>query len=146
MKQAFYIATSGRPGPVVIDVPKDTTSPDELFDFVYPDSAHIRSYNPPVSPEKNQIERAVEAILQAKQPVIYAGGGAINSNASSELIKINDILDFPVTNTLMGLGVYPATHKRFLGMLGMHGTYQANMAMHNADPVSYTHLTLPTKA
>ena len=133
VKQAFYIATSGRPGPVVIDVPKDTTSPDELFDFVYPDSAHIRSYNPPVSPEKNQIERAVEAILQAKQPVIYAGGGAINSNASSELIKINDILDFPVTNTLMGLGVYPATHKRFLGMLGMHGTYQANMAMHNAD-------------
>ena len=133
VKQAFYIATSGRPGPVVIDVPKDTTSPDELFDFVYPDSAHIRSYNPPVSPEKKQIERAVEAIFQAKQPVIYAGGGAINSNASSELIKINDILDFPVTNTLMGLGVYPATHKRFLGMLGMHGTYQANMAMHNAD-------------
>ena len=133
VKQAFYIATSGRPGPVVIDVPKDTTSPDELFDFVYPDSAHIRSYNPPVSPEKKQIKRAVEAIFQAKQPVIYAGGGAINSNASSELIKINDILDFPVTNTLMGLGVYPATHKRFLGMLGMHGTYQANMAMHNAD-------------
>ena len=133
VKQAFYIATSGRPGPVVIDVPKDTTSPDELFDFVYPDSAHIRSYNPPISPEKKQIERAVEAMLKARQPVIYAGGGAINSNASSELIKLNDILDFPVTNTLMGLGVYPATHKRFLGMLGMHGTYQANMAMHNAD-------------
>ena len=133
VKQAFYIATSGRPGPVVIDVPKDTTSPDELFDFVYPDSAHIRSYNPPISPEKKQIERAVEAMLKARQPVIYAGGGAINSNASSELIKLNEILDFPVTNTLMGLGVYPATHKRFLGMLGMHGTYQANMAMHNAD-------------
>ena len=133
VKQAFYIATSGRPGPVVIDVPKDTTSPDELFDFVYPDSAHIRSYNPPISPEKKQIERAVEAMLKARQPVIYAGGGAINSNASSELIKLNDILDFPVTNTLMGLGVYPATHKGFLGMLGMHGTYQANMAMHNAD-------------
>ena len=133
VKQAFYIATSGRPGPVVIDVPKDTTSPDELFDFVYPDSARIRSYNPPIFPEKKQIERAVEAMLKAKQPVIYAGGGAINSNASSELIKLNDILDFPVTNTLMGLGVYPATHKRFLGMLGMHGTYQANMAMHNAD-------------
>ena len=133
VKQAFYIATSGRPGPVVIDVPKDTTSPDEIFDFVYPDSANIRSYNPPISPEKKQIERAVEAMLKARQPVIYAGGGAINSNASSELIKLNDILDFPVTNTLMGLGVYPATHKRFLGMLGMHGTYQANMAMHNAD-------------
>ena len=133
VKQAFYLATSGRPGPVVIDVPKDTTSPDELFDFVYPDSANIRSYNPPISPEKKQIERAVEAMLKARKPVIYAGGGAINSNASSELIKLNDILDFPVTNTLMGLGVYPATHKRFLGMLGMHGTYQANMAMHNAD-------------
>ena len=133
VKQAFYIATSGRPGPVVIDVPKDTTSPDELFDFVYPDSARIRSYNPPIFPDKKQIERAVEAMLKASQPVIYAGGGAINSNASSELIKLNDILDFPVTNTLMGLGVYPATHKRFLGMLGMHGTYQANMAMHNAD-------------
>ena len=133
VKQAFYIATSGRPGPVVIDVPKDTTSPDELFDYVYPDSAHIRSYNPPVSPEKKQIERAVEAILQAKQPVIYAGGGTIASNASDELRELNELIDFPVTNTVMGLGVYPATHKRFLGMLGMHGTYQANMAMHNAD-------------
>ena len=133
IKQAFYIATSGRPGPVVIDVPKDTTSPEEVFDFVYPDKADIRSYNPLILPEKKQIVRAVEAMLQANQPVIYAGGGAINSNASSELIKLNDLLDFPVTNTLMGLGVYPATHKRFLGMLGLHGTYQANMAMHNAD-------------
>ena len=133
VKQAFYIATSGRPGPVVIDVPKDTTAPDKLFEFNYPNKVNIRSYSPPIDPEKNQIERAVEAIIASEKPVIYAGGGAINSNASSELIKLNEILDFPVTNTLMGLGVYPATHERFLGMLGMHGTYQANMAMHNAD-------------
>ena len=133
VKHAFHIATSGRPGPVVIDVPKDTTSPDKLFDFVYPEKVNIRSYNPPINPEKEQIERAVKAILDAEKPVIYAGGGAINSNASEELLLLNKILDFPVTNTLMGLGIYPATHERFLGMLGMHGTYQANMAMHNAD-------------
>ena len=133
VKQAFYIATSGRPGPVVIDVPKDTTAPDKLFNFEYPEQVNIRSYNPPTNPNKKQIERAVEAILGAEKPVIYAGGGAINSNASEELLSLNKILDFPVTNTLMGLGIYPATHERFLGMLGMHGTYQANMAMHNAD-------------
>ena len=133
VKHAFHIATSGRPGPVVIDVPKDTTAPDKLFDFVYPEKVNIRSYNPPINPEKEQIERAVKAILDAEKPVIYAGGGAINSNASEELLLLNKILDFPVTNTLMGLGIYPATHERFLGMLGMHGTYQANMAMHNAD-------------
>ena len=133
VKHAFHIATSGRPGPVVIDVPKDTTAPDKLFVFVYPEKVNIRSYNPPINPEKEQIERAVEAILDAEKPVIYAGGGAINSNASEELLLLNKILDFPVTNTLMGLGIYPATHERFLGMLGMHGTYQANMAMHNAD-------------
>ena len=133
VKQAFYIATSGRPGPVVIDVPKDTTAPDKLFEFKYPNDVDIRSYKPPIDPDPRQIERAVDAIIESNKPVIYAGGGAINSNASEELIRLNEILDFPVTNTLMGLGVYPATHKRFLGMLGMHGTYQANMSMHNAD-------------
>ena len=133
VKQAFHIATSGRPGPVVIDVPKDTTAPDKLFEFKYPNDVNIRSYKPPIDPDPNQIERAVDAIIESNKPVIYAGGGAINSNASEELIRLNEILDFPVTNTLMGLGVYPATHKRFLGMLGMHGTYQANMSMHNAD-------------
>ena len=133
VKQAFHIATSGRPGPVVIDVPKDTTAPDKLFEFKYPNDVNIRSYKPPIDPDPRQIERAVDAILESNKPVIYAGGGAINSNASEELIRLNEILDFPVTNTLMGLGVYPATHKRFLGMLGMHGTYQANMSMHNAD-------------
>ena len=133
VKQAFHIATSGRPGPVVIDVPKDTTAPDKLFEFKYPNDVDIRSYKPPIDPDPKQIERAVDAIIESNKPVIYAGGGAINSNASEELIRLNEILDFPVTNTLMGLGVYPATHKRFLGMLGMHGKYQANMSMHNAD-------------
>ena len=133
MKEAFYIATSGRPGPVVIDIPKDTTAPDKLFDYNPPKSVKIRSYNPPIEPDPNQIERAVSEILKAKRPVIYAGGGAINSNASKELYELNNLLNFPVTNTLMGLGVYPADHKRFMGMLGMHGTYQSNMAMHNAD-------------
>ena len=133
VKQAFHIATSGRPGPVVIDVPKDTTAPDNLFEFKYPKDVDIRSYKPPIDPDPKQIERAVDTIIESNKPVIYAGGGAINSNASEELIRLNEILDFPVTNTLMGLGVYPATHERFLGMLGMHGTYQANMSMHNAD-------------
>ena len=133
IKEAFHVATSGRPGPVVIDIPKDMTAPENLFEYSYPEQANIRSYNPPVNPDQNQIKRAVTEIMQAKKPVIYAGGGAIASNAEEELIQLNEILDVPVTNTLMGLGIYPATHKRFLGMLGMHGTYQANMAMHNAD-------------
>ena len=133
VKEAFHIATSGRQGPVVIDVPKDLTNPDELFDFNYPEKANIRSYNPPVKPENHQVSRAVDAILTAERPVIYAGGGTISSNASDQLRELNELIDFPVTNTLMGLGVYPGTGKRFLGMLGMHGTYQANMAMHNAD-------------
>ena len=133
VKEAFYIATSGRPGPVVIDVPKDLTHPDFKFDFEYPKEAKIRSYNPPILPLEDQVKRAVEAILEAKQPVIYAGGGTISSNASNELIKFQKLTNAPVTNTLMGLGVFPATNKNFMGMLGMHGTYQANMAMHNAD-------------
>ena len=133
VKEAFYIATSGRPGPVVIDIPKDTTAPDKLFDYNPPKSVKIRSYNPPVEPDSKQIQRAVTEILKAKKPVIYAGGGAINSNAAKELFELNEFLNFPVTNTLMGLGIYPATNKRFMGMLGMHGTYQSNMAMHNAD-------------
>ena len=133
VKEAFYVATSGRQGPVVIDVPKDLTNPDDLFDFNYPDEANIRSYNPPIKPEENQIDRVIEALKNSKRPVIYAGGGTIASNASSELREFNSYIKAPVTNTLMGLGVYPGTDKYFLGMLGMHGTYQANMAMHNAD-------------
>jgi acetolactate synthase-1/2/3 large subunit len=127
------VATTGRPGPVVIDIPKDMTAPENIFDYSYPEKADIRSYNPPTDPDKHQVQRAVNEIMQARKPVIYAGGGAIASNAEEELLQLNQILDAPVTNTLMGLGIYPATHKRFLGMLGMHGTYQANMAMHNAD-------------
>ena len=133
VKEAFHIATSGRQGPVVIDIPKDLTNPDDLFDYEYPEEVNIRSYNPPVKPEATQIERVVDAIFYSKKPVIYAGGGTISSNASKELIELNSYINVPVTNTLMGLGVYPATDDKFLGMLGMHGTYQANMAMHNAD-------------
>ena len=133
VKEAFHIATSGRQGPVVIDIPKDLTNPDDLFDYEYPEEVNIRSYNPPVKPEAIQIERVVDAIFNSKKPVIYAGGGTISSNASKELIELNSYINVPVTNTLMGLGVYPATDDKFMGMLGMHGTYQANMAMHNAD-------------
>ena len=133
VKEAFHIATSGRQGPVVIDIPKDITNPDDLFDYEYPSEINIRSYNPPIEPESSQAERAVNAIMNSKRPVIYAGGGTISSNASDELRELNSYIDVPVTNTLMGLGIYPATDERFLGMLGMHGTYQANMAMHNAD-------------
>ena len=133
VKEAFHIATSGRQGPVVIDIPKDITNPDDLFDYEYPSEINIRSYNPPIEPELSQAERVVNAIMDSKKPVIYAGGGTISSNASVELRELNSYIDVPVTNTLMGLGVYPATDERFLGMLGMHGTYQANMAMHNAD-------------
>ena len=133
VKEAFHIATSGRQGPVVIDIPKDLTNPDDLFDYEYPESVSIRSYNPPVEPEENQISRVIEALKECKKPVIYAGGGTIASNASEELRELNSYIKAPVTNTLMGLGVYPGTDKYFLGMLGMHGTYQANMAMHNAD-------------
>ena len=133
IKEAFYVATSGRPGPVVIDIPKDMTAPENLFDYHYPDEINIRSYNPPIDPEQSQVERAVDEIIKSSRPVIYAGGGAIASDAEEILYELNEIMDAPVTNTLMGLGIYPATHHRFLGMLGMHGTYQANMAMHNAD-------------
>ena len=133
VKEAFHIATSGRQGPVVIDIPKDLTNPVDLFDYEYPKDANIRSYNPPVKPDASQIERVVDAIFNSKKPVIYAGGGTISSNASKELIQLNSYINVPVTNTLMGLGVYPATDDKFMGMLGMHGTYQANMAMHNAD-------------
>ena len=133
IKEAFYIATSGRQGPVVIDIPKDLTNPDDLFDFEYPKEANIRSYNPPIEPDQKQISRAVEAIKSSKKTVIYAGGGVISGEAFNELRELNSYVRAPVTNTLMGLGVYPASDKYFLGMLGMHGTYQANMAMHNAD-------------
>ena len=133
VKKAFHIATTGRPGPVVIDVPKDLTDPNYKFEFTYPSEIKMRSYNPPKSGDLSKIKEAVDLIEHAKRPVIYSGGGVIQDDASDELTELARLLNFPVTNTLMGLGAFPGSDPQFMGMLGMHGTYQANMAMHNAD-------------
>ncbi|MGR8978590.1 MAG: biosynthetic-type acetolactate synthase large subunit, partial [Gammaproteobacteria bacterium] len=133
VKKAFYIATTGRPGPVVVDVPKDITDPNIKVPYKYPKKVAIRSYNPVVSGHKGQIKKAVDLLLSAERPVIYTGGGVILGEASAELTEFCRLLEFPVTNTLMGLGAYPATDKQFIGMLGMHGTYEANMTMHESD-------------
>ena len=135
VKKAFYIATTGRPGPVVIDVPKDVTDPARKFEYRYPDTVKMRSYSVPAKGHTGQIKKAVEILLAAKRPIIYAGGGVIQGNAAELLTELSRMLGYPVTNTLMGLGAYPATDKLFLGMLGMHGTYEANMAMHFSDVV-----------
>ena len=133
IKKAFYLATSGRPGPVVVDIPKDLTS--AKTEFNYPDEIVIRSYNPPHAGNSGQIRRAVDLILQSEKPIVYSGGGVVLGNASELLREFTRELGFPITNTLMGLGAYPATDDLFVGMLGMHGTYEANMAMHHADLV-----------
>ncbi|MFC1603181.1 biosynthetic-type acetolactate synthase large subunit [Pseudomonadota bacterium] len=133
IKKAFYIATSGRPGPVVIDVPKDVTNPGDKIPFSYPQKADLRSYNPVKKGHKGQIKKAVDLMLSAKRPVIYSGGGVVIGNSGNELCELVKALNFPITSTLMGLGGYPGTDKQFLGMLGMHGTYEANMAMHECD-------------
>ena len=133
VKEAFYIARSGRPGPVVIDVPKDTTDPSVLFEYDYPDSVSLRSYSPATRGHSGQIKKAATALLAAKRPVIYAGGGVVQGNAAPALTALVKRLGCPVTNTLMGLGGFPANDCQFLGMLGMHGTFEANMAMHHAD-------------
>ena len=133
VKKAFIIAKTGKPGPVVIDVPKDMTDPNHLFDYQYPKDIKMRSYSAPSEVEESNIEEAVSLLEKAKKPVLYAGGGIIQGNASEELKKLAKIMNAPVTNTLMGLGAFPATHENFIGMLGMHGTYEANMAMHEAD-------------
>ena len=133
VKKAFHIATTGRPGPVVIDIPKDVTDPDYKFDYSYPIDIDIRSYKPVEEGHSGQIRKAAKLLLKSERPVIYSGGGVIQNDASEELTSLVKYLDFPVTNTLMGLGAYPGTDKNFLGMLGMHGTYEANMAMHNCD-------------
>ncbi len=135
VRKAFHIATTGRPGPVVIDVPKDTTDPAVLAPYHYPETVTMRSYSPALKGNGRQIRKAVEVLLKAKRPVIYAGGGVIIGNASEQLTRIARGLNFPVTNTLMGLGCYPGNDEKFLGMLGMHGTYEANMAMHHADVI-----------
>ena len=133
VKKAFIIAKTGKPGPVVIDVPKDMTDPNHLFDYQYPKEIKMRSYSAPSEVEENYIVEAVSLLENAKKPVLYAGGGIIQGNASEELMKLANIMNAPVTNTLMGLGAFPASHNNFIGMLGMHGTYEANMAMHEAD-------------
>jgi len=133
IKKAFHIANTGRPGPVVIDIPKSVTDPDYKFDYSYPKDVDIRSYKPVEEGHSGQIRKAAKLLLTSERPVIYAGGGVVQNDASEELIELVNFLNFPVTNTLMGLGAYPATGDRFIGMLGMHGTYEANMAMHNSD-------------
>ncbi len=131
IKKAFYIATTGRPGPVVVDVPKDVTA--NKAEYAYPKKVALRSYKPVVEGHQGQIKKAVELILSAKRPMIYSGGGVILGEASKALTEFTRLLGYPITNTLMGLGAYPATDKQFVGMLGMHGTYEANMAMHECD-------------
>ncbi|MBP8626273.1 MAG: biosynthetic-type acetolactate synthase large subunit [Syntrophorhabdales bacterium] len=131
IKEAFYIAKSGRPGPVLVDIPKDVSA--QSCEFKYPEKVFIRSYQPTYVGHAGQIKRAVRQILISKRPILYTGGGIISSGASQELIKLAETLSIPVTNTLMGLGGFPGNHKQFLGMLGMHGTYVANMAITNSD-------------
>ncbi len=133
VKKAFYIAASGRPGPVVIDVPKDTTDPNETYEYKYPVEVSLRSYKPVSGGHTGQIKTAIRALREARRPVIYTGGGVVQGDASEEMVAVARKLGFPVTNTLMGLGAFPGDDPQFLGMLGMHGTYEANCAMHHAD-------------
>ena len=133
IKKAFYIASTGRPGPVVVDIPKDTVNPDHKLPYEYPKSVEMRSYNPTVNGHKGQIKKALKALLVAKKPILFVGGGAVAAECSEELTQLAQRLNLPVTSSLMGLGVYPGSDKQFLGMLGMHGTYEANNAMHESD-------------
>ena len=133
IKKAFYIASTGRPGPVVIDLPKDVVNPLNKFAYTYPEEVTLRSYSPTVQGHKGQIKKALKALLVAKKPVLFVGGGVISSNCHDALTRFAKQLNLPVTSSLMGLGAFPGTDKQFLGMLGMHGTYEANTAMHNSD-------------
>ena len=133
LKKAFYIASTGRPGPVVVDIPKDTVNPNFKYPYEYPESVELRSYNPTVNGHKGQIKKALKALLVAKKPILFVGGGAISAECSEELTILAHRLNLPVTASLMGLGAYPSTDKQFLGMLGMHGTFEANTAMHESD-------------
>ncbi|MEC8126220.1 MAG: acetolactate synthase 3 large subunit [Pseudomonadota bacterium] len=135
MKKAFHIAKSGRPGPVVVDVPKDMTAPTEKRPFEYPETVKMRSYAPALKGHAGQIRKALDLLLEAKRPVIYAGGGVVLGDAAKELTAIARRLGYPVTNTLMGLGAFPGSDNQFIGMLGMHGFYEANQAMHQADVI-----------
>jgi acetolactate synthase I/II/III large subunit len=131
LKKAFYLAKSGRPGPVLVDIPKDVSQ--QKAEFAYPATVNIRSYNPQVNGDIGQIKRAAQLLLEAKRPMVYAGGGVILSDAARQLTELVRLLGAPCTNTLMGLGGYPADDRQFLGMLGMHGTYEANLGMQNCD-------------
>ncbi|PJG86372.1 acetolactate synthase 3 large subunit [Conservatibacter flavescens] len=133
VKKAFYIASTGRPGPVVIDLPKDVMNPAIKVPYHYPEEISLRSYNPTVHGHKGQIKKALKALLVAEKPVLFVGGGVITANCSDKLIQLAKQLNLPVTSSLMGLGAYPGTDKQFLGMLGMHGTFEANTAMHHSD-------------
>jgi acetolactate synthase-1/2/3 large subunit len=133
IKEAFYIATTGRPGPVLVDIPKDVSM--DKTEFIYPNSISIRSYNPVYEGNKWQIKQAAEAMTKAKKPVLYVGGGVVFSGASQELIELAELTHMPVDMTLMGLGAFPGEHPQSMGMLGMHGTYWANMVMHYSDLV-----------
>ncbi|ELB2087038.1 acetolactate synthase 3 large subunit [Vibrio parahaemolyticus] len=133
IKKAFYISTTGRPGPVVIDLPKDVMNPQIKLPYQYPESISMRSYKPTTSGHKGQIKKALKSLIEAKKPVLYVGGGAVISGAHEHILELADKLNLPVVSTLMGLGAFPGTHKNSLGMLGMHGTYEANMVMHEAD-------------
>lgn len=133
IKKAFYIASTGRPGPVVVDLPKDCLNPALLHEYLYPESVKMRSYNPTTSGHKGQIRRGLQALLTAKKPVLYVGGGAIISGCDKQILQLAEKLNIPVISTLMGLGAFPSTHKNSLGMLGMHGRYEANMTMHHCD-------------
>lgn len=133
IRKAFHIAQTGRPGPVVVDIPKDMTNPTDRFPYVFPKQVKLRSYNPVTKGHSGQIKKAFDLLMSAKRPVIYAGGGVIMGDASEELTELAQALNYPVTNTLMGLGGYPGTDRQFVGMLGMHGSYEANMVMHHSD-------------
>ena len=133
LKKAFYVATTGRPGPVLVDIPKDITAPQIKIPYEYPKEIKMRSYNPTVKGHPRQVRKAVDLLLSAKQPMIYSGGGVILGEAHNELRELVRELGYPITQTLMGLGAYPGTDKQNVGMLGMHGTYEANMAMHECD-------------
>ncbi|QCI24311.1 acetolactate synthase 3 large subunit [Buchnera aphidicola (Muscaphis stroyani)] len=134
-KKAFWLASSGRPGPVVIDLPKDILKISNKYHYEWPNNVYIRSYNPTTKGHKGQIKKALQTLLKAKQPVIYAGGGIISSNSSEELRVFAEMMNCPVATSLMGLGAFPGTHSQSISMLGMHGTYEANMTMHNADVI-----------
>jgi len=135
VKKAFYIAESGRPGPVVIDIPKDMGDPTQKYEYHYPQKVKLRSYSPAVRGHSGQIRKALDLLLSARRPILYSGGGIITGHAAEPLTALAKQLNLPVTNTLMGLGGFPGTDRQFLGMLGMHGSYVANLAMHHADVI-----------